>query len=271
MGRFDAARRLLGGIRRGVDQFMQELAQDLQTPRPVADAPPSPVNEARRERIMLAFQEDFQDRARVLVDRVTSGSLTVPQWRAQMALEIRNLHFSAAVAGAGGFGNLSADDLARVEQVTQEQLIYLNRWAQQLAGYSVDDLLNEKDYMQVRAAMYGGASNASYSKALIKAAGVPDLPFYPAENTECRNNCKCSWDIRPLETQGEFDCYWRRSPVDSCKTCVYRERVASPLEVRQGVIILPEMNGSQNATRSAQALGKRALLTLAYEKVMSHG
>lgn len=250
MGLFNAASRFLRGVRRGLSQFMQELGEDIQGPRPLAPAPPPPVSEARRVAIVQVFQRDYEERAHVLVDRLVANDITLNTWLSLMATEVRTLHTSAAVAGVGGFGNLQPADLRRIEVATQTQLAYLRAWGRQLA--TTEDY--DERQMKVRASLYGGASNETFSKAQVGSLGVPDLPFYPAENTECRTNCGCAWDIQPLEGDGNFDCYWRRGKNDSCKTCIARERKASPLRVRGGVITERPTGRDLIAARSAHGL-----------------
>lgn len=250
MGALSAAGRFLRGVRRGLSQFMRELAEDLQGPRPIAQAPPPPVSDTRRVAIVQTFQRDYEQRAHVLVDRLVEGDINLNTWLSSMAIEVRALHTSAAVAGVGGFGNLHPDDLQRIEVATQTQLAYLRAWGRQLA--TMDGDYSERQ-MKVRASLYGGASNATFSKAQIRSMGVPDLPYYPAENTECRTNCGCAWEIEPLDGDGNFDCHWRRGKTDSCKTCIARER-RSPLQVRGGQIVQRPTGPDLYAARSVFGL-----------------
>lgn len=47
------------------------------------------------------------------------------------------------------------------------------------------------------------------------------------------HNCGCSWEVQTLDaTKGDFDAYWRRSKDDSCDTCLERERLWNPVEIR---------------------------------------
>lgn len=250
MSAFSAARNFFRGIRRGLSQFMSELAQDIQSPRPIAERPPPPVSEVRRVAIVQTFQRDYEKRAHILVDRLVADDITLNTWLSLMAIEVRTLHTSAAVAGVGGFGNLDTDDIQRIETAVQTQLVYLRAWGRQLAANEDYD----ERQMKVRASLYGGASNQTFSKAQVKSYGVPDLPFYPAERTDCRTNCGCSWNIQPLEGEGNFDCYWRLGKTDNCKTCIARERRASPLRVRGGQIVAVPTDNELYAARSISGL-----------------
>lgn len=229
-GLFGVARRLLSRVRRGVSQFIDELGRDLAGPRSVPAHVREGLPDAKRELLKHQFQRDFEQRTGILARRLATGELNVQQWRGLMAIEIRNLHVAARVMGAGGFGNLTEADLVAIEKAVREQLNYLTRWAQQLG--SMDSI--SEDQVRIRASLYGGASNETYFRAYVAAAGVPDLPFYPAQKTECRTNCGCGWDIKPLEGQGNFDAYWRRHKNDSCTTCIARERACNPLQIRGG-------------------------------------
>lgn len=230
---------ILRAVRRGVQGFVDDLQQELtEGVRPLP--PPPPLEQARREVVIHQFQRDFDDRTALINKRLVEGDIRLSQWQGLIGIEIRTLHLSAAVTAVGGFANLTPSILLEVERTVQIQLNYLRAWAQQLAGQmtTLDGAPDELSETQLnnRVKLYGGASNATFQKQLVASYGVPELPFYPAERTDCMTNCGCAWDIVQLEGEGNYDCFWRRGKTDSCNTCRYRERVANPLQVRGGAL-----------------------------------
>ena len=88
-----------------------------------------------------------------------------------------------------------------------------------------------KPCARVCAVQYRGVIAPAYSLAqgLI-------LPAMPGVRTSCHSNCKCNWDIRKLEGEGNWDCHWRISAVESCDECLQRQRVFNPLQVRNFIV-----------------------------------
>jgi hypothetical protein len=141
-----------------------------------------------------------------------------------------------------------------MESALRDQVAYLNNWylaitpnliIQQDGGGSEDGLYTPTQaQLEARAALYAEAARATYFRIRARGLGLPPMPFLPGIGTQCHANCKCRWDFVKLGEQGDWDCYWRRAPVDSCETCLTREAVASPLRVRRGVILPYDATGT---------------------------
>lgn len=244
------ARRLLRRIQRGFNQFAQELATDLQSPTAAGDRQRQQLDEKEQERrrgvlpmdtrrsALNTLKGQHNERVAAINRRLAGGSIDVAQWRGLMNIEIRSLHFNGRVIAKGGVGALTPADIAAVEQHTAKQMAYLNRWAGQLAQ---QETISEAA-LNVRGRMYTGAVSETYEAGLAAALGV-ELPFMPADRTDCRTNCGCNWRIVELDGVGDFDAYWVRSLDDSCDTCITRERVCNPLQIRGGVYNLPVVPG----------------------------
>lgn len=205
-----------------------------------------PIIENTRRANMARYQDDFKERVTALADQLASGEMPLRQWRARMAIEIRANQVTGEALGAGGFANLTADNINNIEQETKRQLDYLENWT---AGLS-----NQTDIsggqVAARARMYAGASTSTFEQAVTQATiGLPELPFYPARGTECRTNCGCYWSISNLEGNGDFDCYWRLGKEDNCTTCLARLRACNPLKIRAGVV--PDLSGADLFTGKA--------------------
>ena len=196
-------------------------------PRPLAED-----TQARIRARVDAAQADFNNRVTALAQGLTGGTETLRTWRAKMITEIRYLLLTSAAAGAGGGGRLKPDDIARVDAAVRTQVGYLNRWVAQMERAPA---LPSAAFIANRAKMYGGSGTAVAEEAADKRAfqEFPDLPFYPAHRTLCRNNCKCHWEWRVLDREnGDADVFWRLGNAEHCETCVVRARACAPLRCR---------------------------------------
>lgn len=159
-----------------------------------------------------------------------AGELTdedIAQWQDQLSDLLAAYHNAAAIVGNEG-KPLTPSQQQSINDTIQTQLDYLANFAGELAS---GQAFGARD--RARADMYAGALRQAFSQ--MATGGLP-LPAYPGEGTICHTNCKCSWDIVPLDGEENYDCYWRRSATDSCGTCIAREREWSPLQIRDGVL-----------------------------------
>lgn len=160
-----------------------------------------------------------------LTRRLASGALSPAAWEAAMSSTLRQHHAAALLAGQGG-GEMSGASRKYLDLFVAQQMKYLRRFASEVAerGYEPRDA--------ARAALYAGAAKAPYWHGRTK--GLP-LPAMPGDGTtQCLSNCRCAWEIVPLEGSGNYDCYWRMAADEHCQTCVQRASDWSPLRVREG-------------------------------------
>lgn len=146
-------------------------------------------------------------------------------WERQMLDAITRGHAAAAIAGtaqrlgveAGGAllnsRNLSRAERQAIKERVAGQLPYLRQFAAELEGLSDAQIA-------ARAALYAGATRATYEEGRWAGKG---LPAYPADgSSECLTQCGCSW----IERDGAM--HWNRGKNDSCPTCVRRAAQWSP-------------------------------------------
>lgn len=195
------------------------------TPRQTAQ--PVTGNSQQLENLIAQFQRNSANRTRDYF----AGNIDLQQWYDAQARQIVRNRIAARAAAVGGIQNLTQQDIDRATQAARRELTYLAQFRGELANGTV----SEARAVQ-RAGQYGGGAREQFEEALQMNIGLPPLPAQPGVRTDCHRNCKCTWDIVRLDGVGNFDCYWRRSPVDSCDTCITRERAFSPLQVRNGVI-----------------------------------
>ncbi len=185
-------------------------------------------NRDQLERLIDLFQRNSTTR----MNEYLSGKIDIDQWYDSQARAILRNRMASRASAVGGIENLSAQDIQGAQDATRRELTYLSQFKDELQAGNVSD-----KQAIARSRMYAGGAREQYERAIQDAIGLPTLPAQPGIRTDCRRNCKCSWDIRRLDGNGNFDCYWMRSPVDSCDTCRTRERAFNPLRVRNGVIL----------------------------------
>lgn len=161
-------------------------------------------------------------------DGVLLSNDQINQWRNGMADAIASHHYAAAMAGADG-RDLTPKETGSVKEIVVTQIQYLDQFAAQVVS---DRSFDRR--MAARAESYSGAVRSSYFAGKV---GFLPLPAMPAEGTICHSNCKCNWRIVTLDPDaGDYDAYWERNADDSCDTCIARERMWYPVEIRGGLL-----------------------------------
>lgn len=175
--------------------------------------------------------DQFQRNSATRMQEYLDGTIDINQWYDAQARHILRNRLASRAAAVGGIDNLTAQDIQSARDAARREFTYLSQFRDELDAGN----LSSKQAI-ARSQMYAGGAREQYERAIQDAIGLPPLPAQPGVRTDCRRNCKCSWDIRQLTGNGNFDCYWKRSPVDSCDTCKRRERAFNPLRIRNGVI-----------------------------------
>lgn len=97
-----------------------------------------------------------------LTGRLRAGTLTVPEWQAQMAGEVKTLHVAMATAAKGGKAQMSPADYGRVGAEVKRQYQYLARFAEDVAsGKQPLDGRAEN-----RARLYGAQGSQFYGESV---------------------------------------------------------------------------------------------------------
>lgn len=155
-------------------------------------------------------------------DTLASGG-SIGAWRREMERAIRlsqTASYIAATAERLGTTPKAIKGLSRAERKEldariAEQLRYLDGFVQDLRAGKLT-----MAQAKARANLYVGPTRGTYF-----ATRYPSLPFYPCEGTECKANCKCSWQQR-----GD-SYYWTLSAVEHCPTCQQRA-AGNPYQTR---------------------------------------
>lgn len=154
------------------------------------------------------------------------GQLTLDQWYELMQRQVTNAHARLARIGKGA--PLDAADFDRLNARIQGQWEYLNNWR--------DELRSGMIFRDDRARLYVNAGKSSLQEAFAAQIGLPPMPVYPGERSECQTNCKCTWRYERLPGNGNWNCTWILRPAEHCPNCMARADLWNPIQVRGGVL-----------------------------------
>lgn len=179
--------------------------------------------------LLLRFRGNTAELMQALLD----GRITTEGWLSDMEAQIARFHLAAYMRGAE---TTEVPPYVRdwLESVIAVQLGFLGNFAMVVnaAGPKLQDFSKQ---FAARAQMYTSAIKVAYWQGdIIRQVGRPlPLPAMPAQGTQCGNNCGCNWRIVTLDKDaGDFDAFWERGKMDSCQTCIEREKMWSPVRIR---------------------------------------
>lgn len=193
-------------------------------------APPSP--EAART-AMAGLQSRFDRAVTAYANGLAEGRVSLDTWQGLMTQEIKRLHLGSALAVNGG--QPSAQVIQAAQQRANEQIGYLNAWADEMrtGKFPIDAAAR----IRQRARLYGGAANQTLHEALAAMRGIV-LPQSPGDGrTRCKQWCKCTIDI---EDGGDvWLVTWRLGIAEHCPDCKRLSETWNPRripKVRTGVV-----------------------------------
>lgn len=139
---------------------------------------------------------------------------SIGAFRRTMAQAIQRAQTAAYIAGTAerlGVSPRAVKGLSRAER--RELQAQVAAQMKYLDGF-VSDLRQGKltpAQAQARAALYAGPARGTYYGARF-----PGLPFYPTQGSECKANCRCSWE------EHDDGYHWQLGAAEHCPTCVSR-------------------------------------------------
>src|SRR3990172_258380 len=101
-----------------------------------------------------------------------------------MKVAIKRQHLASAVVGGGGAHMATPETYALAQRQVDTQMVYFDNWVNQLRGQPPTP--EQARALAARARMYGAASGETAERSKAQALGVPTLPFYPKNRTNCR-------------------------------------------------------------------------------------
>jgi hypothetical protein len=202
------------------------------------------------------FVEAQRSQASHLAQRLATGrdagagavySAYSTQWREAMRTAIKTTFTDQYLLGHGGRKTMTPQDWGRLGAMIRKQNAYLERFVADVRGgkYTLEDGKVDASAIGARAELYMKASVLAFERGRALGMGVPELPAYPADGTDCLVNCRCAWQIARVEAEGAaysdavysgellgWNCTWVvRGDAHTCETCDERGRRWSPLFV----------------------------------------
>jgi hypothetical protein len=171
-----------------------------------------------------AYVDAQKGEARSLATKFAAGDIDLSTWEKQMRSQIKETFLAEALLGRGGRGAMTARDYGALGRQVRTQYSFLRAFATEIA----EDGMSEARIAS-RSAMYVEAATQAYERARAGAYGLK-LPAYPGDGgTECKSNCRCSWEID--EDDSEWRATWVLGSSEHCEGCEENAGKWNPLTV----------------------------------------
>lgn len=166
-----------------------------------------------------------------LAAELEDGVISTNTWYAEFLQTTKESTIRQYMMARGGRSQMKAADWGIVGRALRDQYGYANDFLN-----AIPDLSEAQ--IRARSHLYMASTTYSFHRGLFRRFGIPvsGLPM-PAQNTTCRANCRCWWDIVRLEGEGNYLLRWRREQGDSCDVCVARAIAYESVEVRDGKVL----------------------------------
>lgn len=167
---------------------------------------------------------EFDGEVLALTARLEAGEIAVGAWQSEFEALIARYHTASLMLGLRETV-LAEGAAAYLLNVVATQYEYLANF-----GVEIQDAAEWEAGFTARAEMYAGAIREPYWTGDTQ---FLPLPAMPTQGTQCLSNCGCEWQVVTIDAAaGDFDAYWRRGKQDSCPTCLERERLWNPVQIR---------------------------------------
>lgn len=169
-----------------------------------------------------------------LTKELSEEKLGVSSWESAFELALTQYHLAMYAHGAGiQVRDLTENDYDLVQSVLDRQKEFLKGFAQ---AWREGRYTNRLPTALHRTQMYADAVIGTWWMGNTR--GWP-LPAWPGDGTtQCKTHCNCSWHIEQLEGVGNADAYWGLGGTDHCQTCLQRSEDWSPLQIRNGELLI---------------------------------
>ena len=155
------------------------------------------------------------------------GLIGLTAWEIGMRQSITATTAAQYVLGRGGFGQMTEADWGVIDDILLTQFQFLNAFSRAI-------FLGELSMAQIssRSALYFYATVQAFEIGRQKAFDTElYLTVNPGDCTSiCCANDRCFWLI--VDTGDTIECTWHRTALESCKTCVARERCPAVIFVK---------------------------------------
>lgn len=182
------------------------------------------LSEANVQIARDTFLLDQQQQYREHTAKLATGDLSVQEWTRTMRENLKTSYLAEYTLGKGGAANMTQADYGRVGRQLRDQYGYLQRFAEEVAAGRLSDA-----QAQARSAQYASSAVQAHAAGVASSWGIT-LPAQPAVGTDCRSNCRCSWQIE--EDASEIRATWIvQDDGESCETCISRGEQYNPFTV----------------------------------------
>lgn len=170
-----------------------------------------------------------QANMRALTEALQAGDLSLAEWQAAFAREIKTMHTASAAAANGGWAQMSQADWGATGAQIKRQYKFLQGFADDIA--SGKQPINGR--MLVRSDLYGKAGRGTFEemrrryqelsnlmeeerRVITAVESCEDCIDYAGDgwqpigslprigDSECRTNCKCFFEYRRLNADGSY-------------------------------------------------------------------
>ena len=175
----------------------------------------------------------FGNDVTLLIQSLQNGMITSEAWYTEMRRLLARYHIQAMQIGTG-LQQLPEGAIDLLQKSLDFQDEYLDNF--RMVIQATPDF---NPAWVARALMYVGSIKVPYWEGRIyqEVGRFLPLPAMPAQGTQCMNNCGCTWEVRTLDADnGDYDAFWRRNLDDSCQTCIERESMWNPVQIRGGML-----------------------------------
>lgn len=205
----------------------------------MADSIPTPFSDPDVPAVLRPIISRMQATIDTYTAGLLAGEMTPEEWESAMSVLIARYHGTALRAGQGG-GGLSEAAQAVLQGLVGVQLAFLANFAHVIRTAG-PNLAEYAARFRARALSYALAVKTAHTYGdMIRQTGrVWPVAAVPGQGTQCGSNCLCSLEYQVYDVEnGDADIYWRRSTEDSCQTCLERERLWSPMKIRDGRLVV---------------------------------
>lgn len=171
------------------------------------------IAESRIRDLADKLENSFDDYILDLTDKLEEDG-NVEGWGDDLADTLLLVAIMYYLLGRGGLSQMAETDWESVTREVNSQYSYLQGFADAIGGGLSKAQINS------RTAMYFASLHKLYDVGRSSSFGLI-LPAYPRDgSSECKIHCGCSWRI--VEYDDRWECFWERTAVESCPTCVKR-------------------------------------------------
>lgn len=193
-----------------------------------------------------AFVDSRKAYVQAIVERYTSGAMTLAELNTALAATTSETITALSVIGAGGqqrAAQMGPTFRDIVQGILDEQVPFFGKFMQETQAGQLSDA-----ELANRAGLYQDTAIQAYEQSNAAEAGIEDLPYWPADwGTECKAGCRCAWEF---DTGYEGDdevtyATWQTEEDDAvCDDCQARANAWQRKEIGRVKDVAPKLDAA---------------------------